>query len=84
MIRTKDPYIGRFIRVIYCWAVLNPSYANCKQDSIHSVIKPEDDKMKNCQYHVWIRGEGQDVLLWKGEYEFINFERTKFPKHGKK
>jgi hypothetical protein len=75
MIRTKDNFIGRTVKITYCWSC-SPAYFNLQPKTTH-IIVPAPENCKNSDRGVWVRGVGQFVYLQKGEYEFT-LVRTKF------
>lgn len=73
MKRTINPpeiYIGKKIRITHCWAQ-TPLYENCKDGSIHKIVKPPFD-FTNSGRGVWIlSGTGEEIRLFPWEFEFV-------------
>jgi REP element-mobilizing transposase RayT len=67
------PYIGRYIKITYCWCCA-PSYFNLQPNTIHKIVRaPEGFKnSKNC---VWVRGIGAFCSLQKEEFNFIIYRQ---------
>lgn len=75
MQRLKDSYIGRKVKVIYCWSA-SPVYSNLKPNTIHTII-PASPGSRNNNSGVWVKGVGDVARLIEGEYKFVtNFIRN--------
>ena len=68
MTRT-NPYIGRFIKITYCWCCA-PAYFPLQPGTIHKVVRAPEG-FKNSENCVWVRGLGAFCSLQKEEFNFI-------------
>ncbi len=75
MVRTKNPFIGKLIKITECWCKA-PSYWSMEPGSIHIVVEPPPN-CKNSKNTIWVNGMNEPVSLLKEEFEFITLKRTK-------
>ena len=68
MIRSKDTYVGKKIRIIKIWTK-GELYKNLTPSSIHKIIK-SPGITKNSSKGVWVMGNGGHAYIEKKEFNF--------------
>ena len=76
MIRNNDPYVGKLIKITYCWAIGNPVYSKFLPGSTHFIITSPPG-CRNSEKGVWVKGFTDNAYLNKEEYQFITIIRKK-------